>query len=305
VDRITAVIQHKAKRAVFPLVCTDHCAWLCHTDLEEVLTDAHKLAEVIECAYLNYRYDMVLVFSDAYVEAQALGCPVQLTPFPTLVGPCTTHTIDRTDIVLQAASRLMQQLPVPVFVSIKGVFSLASFLAGIKEFLIMILKYPENAQQYIDRALKFQVSYVDKLLACGAHIFIGDPVASSSVISPEMFVKHAYEPLRMLVARIKEHGALAGIHICGNTKPIINDLDSVSADILSIEDVAVRTKTLKMGSVSTHTIRHGLPSDISREIQATANEPFLIHSTACDVPADTPPENILHMIHHSHDYGND
>lgn len=290
---------------MFPLVCTDHAAWLSHIDFEEAALDPQKLARVTEQAYRKYNYDMVLLFSDAYVEAQAMGCPVRLSPFPTLVGPRAKNTIDRTNVIVEAARILRSTLSVPVFVSIKGPFSLASFLAGIKEFLIMILKNPSAVQVLLQEALDFQLSYLDRLLAQGVHVFIGDPVASASVISPESFSRYAYKPLQTLIKKIKNKGSLAGIHICGDTVSIIEQLDSLGADILSIEDITVHANTIKMGGVSTSTIRYGSLDDISAEIKATAKEPYLLLSTSCDVPIETPPENIIHMVNEQHDHSND
>lgn len=300
-DSISAVIHHEKPRAVFPIVCADHAAWIEQIDFEKAVTDARLLALIIEKACQRYKYDMALLFSDAYVEAQALGCPVRLSPFPALTGSRTMEHIDRTDVIIEAASILNKTLAIPVFVSIKGPFSLASFLAGIEDFLIMTIKDPSAAQDLLDEALDFQISYVDKLLKLGVHVFIGDPVASASVISPDSFSRFAFGPLAKLVKKIKAMNAMAGVHICGDTRAIIDQLDALAADILSIEDITVFSRTLKMGGVSTSTIRHGSFKDISDEIDATCEEPYLILSTSCDVPIETPPENILHLVNHLHD----
>lgn len=301
VDNISAVLKHKRSRAVFPLVCADHAAWLAQIDFEMVATDPHTLARVIKQAYLRYNYDMVLLFSDAYVEAQAMGCPVRLSPFPTLNGSRTAKRTDRTEVMIEAARILKTTVSVPVFVSIKGPFSLASFLTGIQEFLKMVLKDPSAAQEILQEALDFQLSYIVKLLRLGVHLFIGDPVASASVISPELFSLFAFKPLKTLIETIKHNGSIAGIHICGDTASIAKQLDSIGADILSIEDITVHTDTIKMGGISTNTIRYGSFKDISNEIDATRKEPYLILSTSCDVPIETPPENILHLIKNSND----
>jgi MtaA/CmuA family methyltransferase len=304
VDRISEVVARDKRRAVFPIVCADHCAWLTHSDFEDTVTDPGKLARVIEHAYVNYDYDMVLLFTDAYVEAEAMGCPVRLSPFPTLIGPRYSKTVDRTNIIVEAARILKSKLPVPVFVSIKGPFSLASFLAGIKELLILVLKDPPAAQDLIQESLEFQLSYLDRLLVLGVHVFIGDPLASASVISPDIFLRYAYNPLKTLVAKIKNRNSLVGIHVCGDTVPIIEQLDSIGADILSVENMDVLTRTVKMGGISTTTIRYGPREKIAQEINATGKEPYLILSTSCDVPVDTPPDNIRYMVAMRHDQGN-
>lgn len=295
-DKISAVIKHERQSAVFPLVCADHCARLLHYRFSEVATSGQKLAEVLLHGYELYRYDMVLVFSDPYVEAQALGCPVALDPYPTLLGPKSHDRLDRTHVIVEATQILKTKVDVPVFVSIKGPFSLAAFLGGIEYFLKILLKRENEAFDLLQQATRFQHRYLDTLLRLDVNIFIGDPLSSCSVISPAIFSKYALAPIQALMQRIKEHGVLAGIHICGDTKPIIAVLDTMGADILSIEDITAATKTVRMGGVSTQTILNGDAHGISAEVKDAYDNRPLIFSTSCDVPPQTDPDNIRTMM---------
>jgi uroporphyrinogen decarboxylase len=153
-----------------------------------------------------------------------------------------------------------------------------------------------KAKRAIDLALEFQAKYLERLLALGVNIFIGDPVASSSVISPKTFKRFAFEPLQILINKIKEEQLIAGVHICGDTKPIIPMLDELGADILSIEDITPKTKTLKMGGVSTDTIFSGSKAKIEEEVRQALTEPYLILATSCDVSMETDSKNIKIMM---------
>jgi len=301
-NKINRVIKREKKLAIFPIVCADHCARLLNMSLAEVANDGKKLAKVLEFGYQTYQYDMVLVFSDPYVEAQALGCPVKLSPSPTLLGPKSTSVSDRTGEIIKAAELLKLRVEVPVFVSIKGPFTLASFLIGIEDFLKDLISGRKSAEAAINHALEFQINYLDRLLKLGVNVFIGDPVASSSVISPKTFKQFAYEPLQILINKIKEKGLIAGAHICGDTKPITPMLDELGADILSIEDITPKTKTLKMGGVSTDTIFAGNKAKMAEEIKIALNEPYLILATSCDVPTETDMKNIKMMMEIAHTY---
>ncbi|MCX7995656.1 MAG: hypothetical protein N3A65_07805 [candidate division WOR-3 bacterium] len=319
-QRINDVIGRRKKFAVFPLVCADHCARIFNKEFKDVANDFVMLAETLKYGYSLYKYDMVLVFSDPYVEAEAMGCSLEYAPYPRLkhsvkyspdklikisqscVNPeimnriTTSPNHDRREVIINAARLLKESLDVPVFVSIKGPFTLACFITGIEDFLKLLLHDESQAKSVIERTLNFQRDYLKKLLQIPVHIFIGDPLASSSVISPLLFEKYAFEPLRILVREIKENGMNAGIHICGYTKPIIDILDRLNADILSIEDITLKTKTLKMGGVSTSTLLHGDREQIRNEIESALKEDFLILSTSCDVSVNTPSENIKTMI---------
>lgn len=295
-DKISAVIKHERQSAVFPLVCADHCARLLNYKFSEVATSGQKLADVLLHGYELYRYDMVLVFSDPYVEAQSMGCPIALDPYPTLLGPKSHDRLDRTHVIAEAAEILKNKVEVPVFVSIKGPFSLAAFLGGIEHFLKILLKRENEAFDLLQEAMQFQKLYLHTLLQLGINIFIGDPLSSCSVISPTIFAKYSLEPIKILVQKIREQGVIAGLHICGNTNPIINALDAIGADILSIEDIAVATKTVRMGGVSTQTILNGDAQSINAEVKDAYKEIPLIFSTSCDVPPLTEPDSIGIML---------
>lgn len=284
------------------MVCADHCARLLNMNLPEVINDGNKLAQVLEYGLKTYQYDMVLVFTDPYVEAQALGCPVAFPSVfgnPILLGPQSNSpnvSCDRTSVIIQAAQLLKQRVDVPVFVSIKGPFTLASFLLGIEEFLKNLLQAEINIQEAIRVALEFQLDYLSRLLKIGVNIFIGDPMASVSVISPKIFQRFAFQPLKILINKIKSERRIVGLHICGNTKPIISILDELGADILSIEDITPKTKTLKMGGVATDTILVGNEAKLTKAVKKALNEPYLILATACDVPMETDSRNIKLMM---------
>lgn len=298
------MIAAQAPFAVFPMVGADHCARLIGLPFQRVATDGTALARALEHGYRAYGYDMVLVFSDPYVEAQALGCPVRLDSHPTLMGPRSGDSLDRTGEIVLAAALLRDGVDVPVFVSIKGPFSLAAFLVGIEEFLRLLITDLPAADRFVAEALRFQLSYLERIAAVGAHVLIGDPVASASVVSPGVFCGVALEPLRRMVEAARAKGCLVGVHICGDTGPIMGPLDDLAVDFLSIEDIARPTRTLKMGGVATHTIFMGDPRAIEQEIRVAASQPRLIFSTACDVPAETDPESIRTMVTSAHGYCN-
>ncbi len=299
-NRIDEVIKRKRKYAVFPMVCADHCAYITKADFGEVATNGEKLAEVLECGYRLYQYDIVLVFSDPYIEAEAMGCEIEFTPYPRLIswgkGIQSRIRDNRIKEILKAIKLLKKNIDVPIFVSIKGPFSLACFISGMEKFLMLLLKDGKQAKIIIDKAVDFQLQYLDMLLKLDVNIMIGDPMASASVISPAIFRRFAFEPLKSLITKIKKSRLIAGIHICGEVNQIVNDLDNLNADILSIEDITLNTKTLKMGGVSTDTILNGDLKKIRSEIENALKQERLILSTSCDVPVKTPVKNIKGMI---------
>lgn len=287
------------------MICADHGAHLLNMRFKQVAENGERLAQAVLHCYELYRHDMVLVFSDPYVEAQAMGCPVKFNPYPTLLGPANGHSVDRTGEIVHAAEILKNSIDVPIFVSIKGPFTLAAFLAGIERYLKMVLKKEPEASQFLREALQHQIHYLGRILSLGVNIMIGDPLASSSVISPSIFHKYAFKGLQALLSKAKSHGAITAVHICGDVRAISNYLDDLGTDILSIEDMEIQTATLKMGGVGTNTILDGNIGRMRSEVGAAFKNKNLILSTTCDVPPHTPPENIKAMIRIAGEYTHD
>lgn len=303
-DKIKEVVNNECKYAVFPIVCADHCAYLLNLNLAEAACNGDKLARVLKHGRQLYNYDMILVFSDPYVEAEAMGCRVEFRPYPAIC-PSENVTRDRTSVIIKASSILKEDEDVPVFASVKGPFSLASFLGGVENFLKMLVNNKNGAQELIKRATDFQLEYLNRLLEIDVDIFIGDPVASASVISPETFRKFAYEPLKTMVKKVSDSGKMCGVHVCGDSKPIISDLDELGADILSVEDITIETKTLKMGGVRSETILSGNRDAIRDEVKKAMTESHLILATSCDVSPVTDPESIKFMIETGNEFNQD
>lgn len=298
------------------MVVCDHAARLLGCKVREAATDARTLADALYAAYRTYRYDFVMVFIDTVVEAEAMGARVELpeddnafyvAPPAKTPAPADPEQDGRMPVVLEAARRIIEMVgrKVPVLVSLKGPFSLASFLAGFEQFLEHTITDPDSAHPFLALALENQRGYAEAIIRAGGIPFIGDPVASGNLVSPEVFRGFALPYLKELVRFIHRAGRWTGLHICGDTGAVLEDMAATGADVLSIELPGLGTArhlvgpdVVLMGNVSTELVRSGTPDAVaaaSRTCMAAAG-PRLILSTACDVPADSPVENVRAIV---------
>lgn len=304
-----------AQPLVFPMVVADHAARLAGVKVRAAATDAGILARVLAAARERYDSDLVLVFADTVVEAEALGAAVELPEDdnalliapPAAVREADPERDGRMPVILEAVRRLRKELgdSIPVFGSLKGPFSLAAFLAGIEDLLGAVIVSPARARRFLDLALDNQLRFAAAIVRAGGIPFIGDPVASGSLIGPAVFREFAAPYLRRLVEAVHGLGAPCGLHVCGRTLEILPELVGTGADILSLEEPdlsAVRARVgpepVLMGSVPTELVRSGSAAAVraaTRRCLAAAG-PRLILSTACDVPADSPPENVTAVV---------
>ncbi len=317
VERLRELVRGGAPEqpVVFPMVVADHAARLEGYSVSEAVTQGDTLARVLYSAYRRYGYDLVLVFADTTVEAEAMGAQVVIPEEdnPFVIGPARVSRLEPADpesdgrmpVVLEATRRLVKLLEgeVPVLVGIKGPFSLAAFLRGIGSFFEDLLADPARARNYLAAALDNQLRYAEAVVRAGAIPFIGDPVASGSMISAAMFREFALPGLKQLVDWIRELGAPAVLHICGDTRQILPDMVCSGAAVLSVDEGDLRsmrtgTSVALMGNVSTQLMLEGRPEEVAAAAHAclAAAGPRLILSTSCDVPAASPPENVAALV---------
>jgi uroporphyrinogen decarboxylase len=86
----------------------------------------------------------------------------------------------------------------------------------------------------MDIIIECAMEFISLQVKAGAHcIGIGD--AFCSQIGPELYYHFAFTRQKKLVEHIHSEGALAKLHICGNTESILNGMIQTGADIIDID----------------------------------------------------------------------
>jgi uroporphyrinogen decarboxylase len=86
----------------------------------------------------------------------------------------------------------------------------------------------------MDIIVECAMNFIFLQIKAGAHcIGIGD--AFCSQIGPELYTQFAYSRQKKLVDYIHSEGALAKLHICGNTESILKQMIQTGADIIDID----------------------------------------------------------------------
>jgi uroporphyrinogen decarboxylase len=317
-EAFVALDRDNPKPLVFPMVVADHAAKLARRKLGKVVTSADLLAKALLKAYKTYDYDAILVFADTVVEAEALGCKIKIpdndNPYlvssPGMSGlkaKAGLNMKSRLPVVLDATRAIVEEVgrEVPVFTSLKGPFSLASFLAGTEDFLVRLRSEPLNCRKVLKFALTHQQRYADAIVAAGGIPFIGEPLASGDVISRRDFEDFVMPYLHELIAYVGEAVRPVGLHICGDTSDRIVLMRDTGADILSVDNVELAFARRKagndsvlMGNVPTDMIHQGMPEQVTKLAEAClkdAGKRFIL-SSACDIPRDAPAENVTAIV---------
>ncbi|MCK5805608.1 MAG: hypothetical protein KAI66_22440, partial [Lentisphaeria bacterium] len=119
-------------------------------------------------------------------------------------------------------------------------------LRGLAEMCFDFFDCPDKLEKALDIIQQNALQLITAQVEAGAHcIGIGD--AACSQIGPELYREHAWAREKQLVEHIHSLGAIAKLHICGDTTALVPDMVATGADIVDIDHLATN-----MGSFATH-----------------------------------------------------
>jgi len=196
-------------------------------------------------------------------------------------------------------------------------FALACLLRGMEGFLMDIAD-PANEER-VHRLLEYCEIACRQFLAMmresGCDMLSnGDSAGGSSVVSPKLHRKYAHPYEKRLAAYSHELGLPWGLHVCGKTDPILEDLAATGADLLELDYKTdaeracevFRDRTTFIGNIDpSGVLALGTPEQIrakTRELCAAFRyNPRFILNAGCAIPAETPAANLRAMIEAARD----
>ena len=137
----------------------------------------------------------------------------------------------------------------------------------------------------------------------GADIIgLGDAIAS--IVSPAMYRKFALPYEKRIFDSVHEKGALARLHICGNTSKILPDMLASGADFIDIDwmvDYAKAAETFgddasPVGNFDPVAVMHNGSEQTIKDATLhclKVGGPRSFSAAGCEIPDGTPPNNLL------------
>ncbi|MEI6389235.1 MAG: uroporphyrinogen decarboxylase family protein, partial [Spirochaetota bacterium] len=267
--------------------------------------------------------DLVSVISDPAVEAADLGAaiiapedqPASLDDLHSLLmeksalaqltlpaggsGRRMTNRLAAVEALASAGSDLL------VEGWVEGPCAEAADLRGLSRFMMDLYDDPSFARELLDFVTEFEIAFARAQIAAGAGIIgVGD--AASSLIGPELFGEFILERHRRYVAAIHEAGALARLHICGKSGPLLSmtaqlgydiiDLDSM-VEIAEARSAAGPAQVFNGNLDPVRVVRDGNPASIVAALgacSAAAGGAWIV-GAGCEIPRGTARANILAM----------
>jgi len=277
--------------------------------------------------YDKFGFDGVQLSLGVTGEAEALGARVeQPTDGAPFLKECLLADLGNLDNVrrqdptaggrmplfFDAVARVVKEIGQEAFIlaTLRGPLLIASQLRGLEQILIDMIERPEELGNMLDFASEVLLKLSRWLSASGAHgLLIGEAPCSPNFISPRMYRELVLPYHHKVLAELKKmHWRTVGMHICGNTTAIIEDIISTGADFMDIDYQVHVQKAVELvhgrialrGNLDPSSVfRFGTSEYVRSETAAVcsfAREARWIMSSGCDIPPDTPSENIAAFV---------
>jgi uroporphyrinogen-III decarboxylase len=176
-------------------------------------------------------------------------------------------------------------------------------LRNINEAMMDFADGDDSVDEILMKITEQDKLYIREQLEAGADIIgVGD--AACSLLGPALYAKYGFPYEKIMIDTIHKYGGLAKLHICGNIGPLIPKIAELGADIVDVDwmvDFEYAAKTLKgISSVNGNfdpvsVILSGTPESIRDAVLhclKVGGDRCLI-SAGCEVPRDTPVENLM------------
>ena len=303
--------------------------------LREALGNAPRAAEVICTTAEEIGSDMIYTATGFYqLLPRALGAEIKFRPngVPDVVAPVfpDLSALDPGRLDRIAADDGMQFLwdtnrrvvsgigaRYLVATGMFGPLTVSGHLRSVEQVIRAKSKEPQTPQTALDLACEACWRYIKPFLDSGSVLAsLADPTASGDMISRASFAEFVAPRLQRLVRNIHGAGGLVMLHICGDVNDRLDLMRDTGADVLSVDfKVELRRARATLAGQTAFAgnldpVRVMLHAD-AKEVYRLACEAILNHRhdgnyilmPGCDIPPQTPLENVKALFRAAADIG--
>ena len=291
----------------------------------EYVQDYRKLVEGNLICAEKFGFDTVSVISDPMREAAAFGAqltfPEHGVPYSETALLSSGYDLERVKITtplehprtldrIKGVELLHQKVgsQYPIIGWVEGVLAETADLRGVTNLMMDLVdeEVEEDLRQLMEIIHAGQCAFALEQIKAGADV-IGVGNAVASLVGPSLYEKFGFKYDKAIIDFIRKNEAKAKLHICGNIEPLIPLLIEASPDILDIDWMVDFSKATEMckdvpisicGNIDPVAVMlSGSIKEVEEKVLECVNfeDNTTLIAAGCEVPAETPVENLLHM----------
>ena len=288
--------------------------------IREFLLDPKVFVKAQVAAYERYKPDILLMQWDLLMDVEALGNELK---FPEdsmcisiklaleekgkldslqLVDPTKDGRLPGYLEALVETREIVTETAVsPV---IAGPWTIAIGLRDANKLLRDAMKDPDYVHELMRFCTQQSIRFGDALVDLKIGPNYSEAPASCSLISPKIYRKLIFPYHKEIVDHFKKKKVGIGLHICGFTDPILEDIVNTGVTNISVDAptdlakaaAAARGKAVLIGNVDTNLFFYGTKEDMRQAMKncldVAPRDSGYILASGCEVPGIAPPEKI-------------
>lgn len=325
-------LYKEGRRLVAPLMGAPG-AQLVKSTIKICQQNHRKHFQALQALVRRFEPDFIFPMMDLSVEANALGLQAlfpeddSATIQPAKDLDSLLKRVPEIDITsdsralscIKTIRAMHRSLADSVLIGayVSGPFTLAGQIMDVSEAVLCAVTNPKKLHLLITTILPVILEYAKMQIQAGAKMLcILEP--SAALLSPQQFKEFSADYIRPVVKMTDELGVDSIYHVCGNTMHLYREMASSGVSALSLDSreagvnlsqvaLNLSTDTLLIGNMNpTGKLLHGLPAEVNKETEALLAEmsafPNFVLSSGCDLPRDTPLENIAAFMETGKNY---
>jgi uroporphyrinogen decarboxylase len=334
-ERVGSYLQgvNPQRIACFPLIL-NHAARAIDVPVAKCIQSAELFGKAHVAAYRRYGNDLITFLSTTSTLAEAMGQKLNFIEddAPQIAEPLIKNLEDiervkipdftrdgRMQVYLQATEYAVEEVGGEVCVStvLAEPFTTAAALRGTDVFVRDLYNNKEWVHKLLELCCQAGLKFIDEILQRKSLPIVVEPIGSASLISPRMFTEFVSPYLKRMADHIHANGGgfPTVLHICGKTKPNWKSMREADYDIWSLDTVDMGEarafagdRVTLVGNVNPANLLKNTPEQIDAEARSICEKAVgsprgFILGSGCEVPLNTPPENVDALVNAARLYG--
>jgi uroporphyrinogen decarboxylase len=295
-------------------------AQLIGASIRDFLLDPKVFIKAQVAAYERYKPDIIVMQGDLLMEPHAMGNELRF-PEDSMCISTKLALEDKRKLSRLRAPDPTKDGRMPLYLEViaeskkiitdsivsgvlAGPWTIAIGLRGATELIRDAMKDPDYVHELMEFCTQISIRFGEALYPLKAGLSYSEAPASCSLISPRMYRNFVFPYHKQIVDHFKEKKVGVGLHICGYTDPILQDMVDTGVTNISIDaptDLAKAVEVTKGKAVLIGNVNTGLFFSGTREAMKQAMRNCLgvvseqsgfILASGCDVPGVASPEKI-------------